>query len=122
MLNRFLALTMMVVFLMGSFTKSLLFLDYELRQDYFASTLCEKKDVVNNLCHGMCHLKKEIREQDDRENKQGNNPQVKSEVNAIAVSMVEILVLDHVEEFRFPAYLESESAFCLMMDLRPPIV
>lgn len=122
MLNRFLAVTMMVVFLMGSFTKSLLFLDYELRQDYFASTLCEKKDVVNNLCHGMCHLKKEIREQDDRENKQGNNPQVKSEVTAIAVSMVEILFIDQEEELSFPAYLESESAFCWMKDLRPPIV
>ena len=122
MLKRFLFLMMMVVFLMGSFTKSLLFLDYELRQDYFASVLCEEKEVVNNLCHGMCHLKKEFREQDDRENRQGNNPQVKSEVIAIAVSLVEILFIDQGEEFSFPVFIESESVLCCVNDLRPPIV
>lgn len=106
---------------MGSFTKSLLFLDYELRQDYFASTLCEKKDVPDNLCHGMCHLKKEIKEQNERESKQGKS-EMKSEVNAITIAFLGIFFYDHVEDFQFANYIETFTAFCLLRDLRPPIV
>ncbi|MBK7963974.1 MAG: hypothetical protein IPK10_00740 [Bacteroidetes bacterium] len=121
MLSRFLALTLMVVFLMGSFTKSLLFLDYEFRQDYFASVLCEKKDIPDNICHGMCHLKKEIKKQDERENKQGKS-ELKSEINAISISFCNLLFYNHGEKFQFTNYLETFTVFSLLKDLRPPIV
>lgn len=121
MLTRFLALILMMVFLMGSFTKSMLFLDYELRQDYFASTLCEKKDIPDNSCHGMCQLKKEIKEQDERESKQGKS-EIKSEFNAIVIAFFNILYYSHGEAFQFAKYLETFTLFCLLKELRPPIV
>ncbi len=122
MLNRFLALTMMVVFLMGSITKSLLFLDYELRQDYFASVLCEKKEVPNNTCQGGCHLNKELKAQDEQERKQGSDSQVKFEMYSLAPPVVVLSVVENYIDFRFLPYKSIGYLTVLFIDFRPPIV
>jgi len=121
MLNKLSVLIMVLVFLMGSVSKSLLFLEFELHQDFIAATLCEKKEIPNNHCHGMCHLKKELNEQDERDTKRGYNELVKSEISIFNISSFEMLFFRIAVDFQFVNYLENNYSAFIIMDLRPPI-
>jgi len=46
--------------------KSILpYVDYYLHKEYIAKNLCEKKEEVNNCCHGKCYLEKEIKKNEE---------------------------------------------------------
>ncbi len=45
-------------------------INFKLHQAYIASTLCENRDKPEMKCNGNCHLKKELRKNDEREQKQ----------------------------------------------------
>ena len=42
--------------------------EYAANYTYIISELCEQKDNPENMCHGKCHLKKEIQKQIDPPN------------------------------------------------------
>lgn len=42
---------------MGSIHNSILFLQFEVQQDYYASELCEQREIEGNDCQGQCQLK-----------------------------------------------------------------
>jgi len=121
MLNKLSVLIMVLVFLIGSISKSLLFLEFELHQDLIAATLCEKKEIPNNHCHGMCHLIKELNQQDERESEQGDGFQNKTELSAFNISSLEILFISDSKDFKFVSFLERNYSAFILMDLRPPI-
>ena len=60
---------LLMLMLVSVSAKTILFLDYELRADFYAKNYCVKKDIPDNCCKGSCHLSKELKEQDDREAK-----------------------------------------------------
>ncbi|MBK9636745.1 MAG: hypothetical protein IPO63_02620 [Bacteroidetes bacterium] len=113
---------LIMVFLIGSISRSILLLDYELRQDYFASVLCEKKEVPNNTCKGGCHLNKELKAQDEQERKQGSDSQVKFEMNSLAPSVAVLAIVENYVDFRFLPYKSKGYLTVLFIDFRPPIV
>lgn len=45
-------------------------INFKLHQAYIASVLCENRDKPEMQCNGNCHLKKELRKNDEREQKQ----------------------------------------------------
>lgn len=50
-----------------SFNKGLIFLTFELNEEYIARNLCVKKDIKNNTCKGKCHLKKQLKEAEKKD-------------------------------------------------------
>lgn len=65
MFKHIIAILILSAVLLQTFSKVIIVADYWLNKDYIAKNLCEKKDVVNNCCKGKCHLKKQL-EQDDK--------------------------------------------------------
>jgi len=51
--------------LMQNFSKVIIFTKFKINQNEIAKKLCEKKDENNNCCKGKCHLKKELKKDDD---------------------------------------------------------
>jgi hypothetical protein len=45
------------------------FLMYELNKDYYASVLCEKKEIPDNCCAGSCYLEKQLEQAEKQEKK-----------------------------------------------------
>lgn len=107
-------------FFIGSISRSILLLNYELRHDYFATILCEKKDVPNNSCKGGCYLIKELKAQDEQERKQGSNSQVKFEMFSLAPIVALETILENSINFRFPPYKSKGYLTVLLIDFRPP--
>jgi len=62
-LNIFLAL----VFLYQTLVTSVIYLSFEINRAEIAKTLCEKKDEPGNCCKGSCHLKKQLQEEEKKE-------------------------------------------------------
>jgi len=89
---------LILILLLESGSKSILFLNFEMHQDYIAQNFCEKKDIPDNKCKGNCQLKKEIKEQDDRENKQGPVLTFKSEVGVFELPSFKLLFYNHCLE------------------------
>jgi hypothetical protein len=77
----FLSIALIVIMLLDTCSKSFIVLNFELNKDYYAKVLCVKKNIAGNKCNGHCHLKKELRAEDQRENKAPSSSQVKYEVN-----------------------------------------
>ena len=110
-----------IVFFVGSFSRSILLLNYELRQVYFATILCEKKNVPNNSCQGQCHLNRELKAQDEQERKQGNDSKVKFEVSSLAPTVPLLTLFDNSIDINFPPPFKSKGYLnVLYIDFRPP--
>lgn len=65
-------LTIVLAFLIlvQSFTRSFIYLNYEVNKDYISNVLCENKEDIEMHCEGKCHLKKEL----DKEEKNESTP------------------------------------------------
>ncbi len=53
--------------LLQNFSKVIIYANFELNKDYIAKNLCVKKDIPKNTCNGRCHLKKQLKEEEKRE-------------------------------------------------------
>jgi len=49
------------------------YLNYAINKNYIAKNLCVKKDIPNNTCNGKCHLKKQIKQNQDNNNPENTN-------------------------------------------------
>jgi hypothetical protein len=47
--------------------------DYEMNKEYIAKNLCENKEKPKSTCNGKCHLAKELKKQDTKENQTSNS-------------------------------------------------
>jgi hypothetical protein len=58
-----------------------LVVSFQINQTRIAKTLCIKKEIENNTCQGKCQLKKQLRESEQKEQKQApSNTKGKVEV------------------------------------------
>jgi hypothetical protein len=56
----------MVIAVIGTtFSKAIVQLDYNINQNYIASTLCENRDKPACCCRGKCFLKKQMQKDED---------------------------------------------------------
>lgn len=49
----------------STFNKAIVLLDYQVNQNFIASTLCENKNKPQCCCHGKCFLKKQLQKDED---------------------------------------------------------
>ena len=52
-----------------------IYVSFKINQDQIAKTLCVKKEIKNNGCNGKCHLMKELKKAEDKEEKRFPRPQ-----------------------------------------------
>jgi hypothetical protein len=53
--------------------------DYEMNKEFIAKNLCENKEKPKSTCNGKCHLAKELKKQDKKENQTSNSQKEKYE-------------------------------------------
>lgn len=53
--------------LLQTFSKGIIWVNFELNRDYIAKNICVKKDKIDNCCKGSCELKKQLSEDDSKE-------------------------------------------------------
>lgn len=67
MLNRFVAILLIVFTLSANFSKLFVFAGFELNKTVIANTLCENRNKPWLHCNGKCYLIKKIRQAEEKE-------------------------------------------------------
>lgn len=60
-----LSISLLTLFFLPQLLKIVIFMDFSVRQDTIAETICEQKDVPNNCCHGKCYLSAQFQKVDN---------------------------------------------------------
>jgi hypothetical protein len=66
-LRRAIAVFFLAVFLLQALSTVVIFTDYFVHREFIASTLCENRNDETLHCNGQCHLRKQLREQEQKE-------------------------------------------------------
>lgn len=64
----FISILLVLSFITQNISKLIIVINFKINQEYIAKNLCEKKDEPESCCHGKCELKKELAEEDKKEN------------------------------------------------------
>jgi len=67
MFRKAIAIVLLIGLLVAHVQAVLTLAAFDLNREYIAKSLCVKKTVRKNCCLGKCHLKKELKEETDRE-------------------------------------------------------
>jgi hypothetical protein len=67
MLNRIVAITLLIALLSANFSRFFVYAGFELNKKYIATTLCENKDRPWLHCNGQCYFMKKIKAADEKE-------------------------------------------------------
>jgi hypothetical protein len=89
-LKNFLILIISLLYFAGINANLISWFEYKINYDFIVKFLCLQKDEPENLCHGSCHLKKNL-EQNDEDKKPAEKPT--REINGfnIALHFTEII-------------------------------
>ena len=68
------------LFLLQSFTRTFIVVNYQLNKDYISNVLCENKAKKELHCEGKCHLKKELAKEEKKETTPNGSSKEKFEV------------------------------------------
>jgi len=66
--KRFFTYLLLLLFSIQTFETAFIVLNFKINQDLFAE-ICENKDKPEMECNGKCHLKKQIKEQEENKSK-----------------------------------------------------
>lgn len=66
-MSRFVIIALCFVVFIQAFQKTWIVTSWNINRDYIAANLCENKDIQNSTCSGSCYLKKQLKEQDKKE-------------------------------------------------------
>lgn len=70
MLNRCLAIMLLIALVSSNFSRFFVYAGFEINQNYIASTLCENKARPWMNCNGRCYLMKKLKQAEEKEKKQ----------------------------------------------------
>ena len=97
-LHTIIAFIVISAFVIQALGKFIIYTDYIINKEYIANNLCVNKSKPILKCNGKCHLAKQLKKQDQKENKSSSSKE-KIEVITTQVS-VETFVLFEVEFFQ----------------------
>ncbi len=69
-MKQIVTILLVTLIILQPFSKVWIYVSFKINQDHIAKTLCVKKEIKNNCCKGKCHLKKQLKEADEQEQKQ----------------------------------------------------
>jgi hypothetical protein len=68
MLKTFASITLLICFSIQSISKLVIVLNYQINKDFISKNLCVNRDEPDSCCHGKCELKKQLDEDEKRQN------------------------------------------------------
>jgi len=74
-----LLIPLLIGLLLQNFSQGLIVLEYKVNFSYIASVLCENRDKPEMHCNGKCHLKKQLKKEEQQE-RNGASGKEKNEV------------------------------------------
>ena len=122
------ALSLCVMIGLNILAIPLTYLDFRLRQDYYASVLCENQDQPIAVCGGRCFVDKQIAQMQPQNQSTTNSlpsaPVLKIDLE---VYIVTTLLDFHPVQYTLPALAYPKSTFSVFSDyidtvFRPPRV
>lgn len=90
------AVLLIFVMLMQTFSKTIIFTSFKINQDYIARNLCENRDKPEKECCGKCLLRKQM--QKDEQKQDSRLPSSQKNFDEL-VWMSETHVSDHLTSF-----------------------
>ena len=79
-MKHLLTIILFLCLLLQGFTKALILVDYELRKDFIAKNICENRDKPQMHCNGKCHLRKQLKKDEEKNSQESNKQLDKSDV------------------------------------------
>lgn len=101
------AILLASVFLFQSASKLLVLANYEINKEYISKNLCENKAKPKSSCNGKCHLAKELKKQDKKENSVPASQKEKFEVQYFSESVL--------DQHTFVSVFENQTFFSYSM-------
>lgn len=80
-MTRLFSIIILSAFLLQTFSKLIIYVNYELNLDYIIKTYCINKNDPSKHCDGKCHLTKQLQEEDKKENLPGTTRDERPEIN-----------------------------------------
>ena len=103
------SLILLSVFLLQTFSRVIIYADYFINKDYIAKVLCINKDKPKMHCEGKCHLQKQLKEGEKKEQSPVNPIKEKNEV--------QLFSQNHSALFLFNPVTEKKSTTCYSFHL-----
>ncbi|WP_338839102.1 hypothetical protein [Flavobacterium ginsenosidimutans] len=117
------SIAMTILFLLVSFQQALIVVHFKLNQNAIEKEFCENKAKPELQCHGKCHLKKEL-----QENEKNSDLELRSigkKIDMALISNIEFAVFISKEINSNRASIYKESGLlepCLEIFVPPPIL
>jgi hypothetical protein len=124
MLNRCLAILLLVGLISSNFSRVFVYAGFEANQSYIAKVLCVNRDKPWMHCNGRCYLMKKLKEATDKEKKQ----EEKENLNRLVISFFQepfhMVFTDprilQLQQPTFPAYKYRHGSSFIETIFRPP--
>lgn len=120
-LKRGITLFLVVVVLLNSFSSALLIAGYEFNKGYITAKFCVNKSKPMLHCNGKCHLQKQLKEEQKREQNPTTSNKEKQEVVQYCESLSgQSFSIYSVEKINLFSYQENEFPDVYFSFFHPP--
>ena len=85
-LKRIIPILLLFGILLQTFSKLIIYDNYEINKEYITKMFCENKNKPKMHCNGKCHMMKQLKEEDKKENTPANNLKEKLEIQLFSQS------------------------------------
>ncbi len=116
----FLCYFLVFAMLVDTCSKSFIVFEFTINQSYIAKNLCEKREQKVNNCKGNCHLSKELKSDEQREQSLPNSSSVKYETVVFANDLIQHAFLKFKGVKYFNHFLVEEVVDRNFDFFRPP--
>lgn len=86
MINRFIAVCLLISLIASGFSRYFVYAGYEVNQQYIASTFCVNKDKPEMHCNGKCYLANKLKQAEEKEKRQAENNQKRNTQDSFFVN------------------------------------
>ncbi|MDB5021541.1 MAG: hypothetical protein JWQ28_2668 [Pedobacter sp.] len=124
MLNRCLAILLLVALIGSSLSRVFVYAGFEANQSYIAKVLCENKSRPWMHCNGRCYLMKKLKEATEKEKKQQERDNLNRVVTSFFQEPFRMVFTDatvlQAQQAAFPSYRYCYSSSFIETIFRPP--
>lgn len=115
-----LTISLAFLFLLQSFTRTFIIVNYEVNKEYISKVLCENKEKKAMHCEGKCHLKKELDKEEKKESTPTGSSKEKVEITLFNES-IPVLFIHTANKVIYPAdYIAILPQNCSIAIFHPP--
>jgi hypothetical protein len=121
-MNRFISILILTGILLQTFSKVIIYVNYEINLDYIVQTFCVNKNDPSKHCDGKCHLIKQLQEEEKQESLPGNSRDERPELPLFSESCNSFLFNSYAsKEYIFTEYQLSKTISPVFPFFHPPM-